>query len=126
MTFGQPNAAKRINKVVAWVIDNGEYDFLMTYWSNYRNRAVDSDSVLATVNQGITDSGALYGSAIWDTSTFSSFSPKIKPVVFNVPSGSQNNGEGDSFRLRFQQIATTKTLTLLGFSVYYTDLSLRK
>lgn len=126
LTFGQPNTAKRINKIVAWVVDNGEYDLRLTYWSNYRNRSVDSDSVLVTVNQGTTDSGALYGSAIWDTSAYSSFSPKIKPVVFNIPAGSQNNGEGDSFRLRFQQPATTKTLTVYGFSVYYTDLSLRK
>ena len=126
LTFGQPNTGKRLNKIVAWVVDNGEYAFKLTYWSDYRNRAADSDSVQVKVNQGSADSGSLYGSAIYGTSTYSSFSPKIKPVVFNIPAGSQNNAEGDSFRIRFQQLATTKTLTLFGFSVFYTETSLRK
>lgn len=126
LTFGAPNMGKRLAKVVAWVVDNGEYDFDLTYWSNYRYASSEGTTKRVTVNQGSADSGALYGTAIYGTSTYNSFSPKIKPVVFNLDAGSMNNNEGDSFRLRFQQLATTKTFTLYGFSVYYSELTLRK
>jgi hypothetical protein len=126
LNFGKPNFAKRVVKVVAWVVDNGTYDLDLTYWSDYRYRSSESSTKRVRVNQGITDSGALYGSAIYGTSTYNSFSPKIKPVVFNLDAGTQNNNEGDSFRLRFQQLASSKTLTLYGFSIYYSEVALRK
>lgn len=126
LNFGKPNIAKRLVKVVAWVIDNGQYNLDLTYWSNYRYRSSDGSTVRVTVNQGVVDTGALYGSAIYGTSTYNSFSPKAKPVVFNISPGTQNNSEGDAFRLRFLQSSSTKTLTLYGFSLYYSELPLRK
>jgi hypothetical protein len=126
LNLSTPNMAKRLVKVVAWVIDNGEYDLNLTYWSNYGYRSSDASSVSVTVNQGRTGSDALYGTAIWGTSTYNSFKPRIKPVVFNIPAGPQNNAEGESFRLRFQQLSSTKTLTLYGFSVYFSEIALRK
>jgi hypothetical protein len=126
LNLGLPNVAKRMVKVIAWVIDNGEYDLRLQYWSDYRYRSADASALEVAVNQGTTDTGALYGSAVYGTSTYNSFAPKTRPIVFNIPAGAQNNGEGDSFRLRFLQASSSKTLTLFGFSVYYSELPLRK
>jgi hypothetical protein len=125
LNFGKPNCSKRLIKVVAWVIDNGEYDLDLTYWSNYRYADSDGSTVSVTVNQGILDTGALYGSAVYGIARYNSFAPRLKPVVFHIRS-EKNNAEGDAFRLRFQQLSSSKTLTLYGFSVYYSELPLRK
>lgn len=121
LTMGQPNVAKRVTKVVAWVIDNGSYDLELTTWTNYRYKTSEGLVTSVEVNQGITDEGALYGAAVYGTSTYSSFRPRVKPVVFNI-----KESEGDAIRLKFSQSASNRTLTLYGFSVYYQDIATRK
>jgi hypothetical protein len=125
LTFGEPGTAKRVTKVVAWTLDTGtSFDMVLNYWSNYRYKAADATSRSQTIKSEGT-ANALWGLATWGTSLWSTFSSRIKPIVFNLDSIA-NNSEGDSIRLSFTQSGSTQQVVLYGFSVFYSEIGSRR
>ncbi len=212
VTLGSVNSAKRVHKVVAWVLDTGNLTLELDFWSNYRYSDTDKSTQEQTLVSSLTSSliwGALSapavctisigspgvitqtahgygagdtvtftttgalptglavgtdylvhsvptvdtfkvtatlgGSAIntsggqsgvqsvqvaiggsaWDVGIWDLTSKQSKPLVYNLFSA-KNNTEGDAFKFRFRHSGDSNTVVLYGYSVFYTELGLRK
>lgn len=122
--LGAPGTGKRVHKVVAWVLDKGDYDLRLTYWSDFRSRAAEGGARSSAISPNKNATGFLWGNASWGAGTvWGRFSSQPRPVTFNL---SDNNSEGDCIKLQFSQISSAKQCLLYGFSVYYTETALHK
>lgn len=126
--MGSPTVAKRIHKVVAWVKDTSAWDLVLDFWSKYRFDDMDSNTITRAISESQTSNAGVWDISLWDIAYWDGSTAKIVPVTFNLGSGNNNN-EGDSFRLQFSQEDTGNlgsTVTLYGFSVYYTEVGTHK
>lgn len=120
LVFGTPGMRKRINKVVAWVLDSGTPNLSLDYWANFAFADSDASTVTRTVSGSPATLG-LWDQSIWDQSTWDAATGKIIPIQFNLNTQTKNNAEGTSIRLRFRESDSTATLLIYGFSVYFTE-----
>lgn len=125
LSCGSPNTDKRYHKVVAWVLDNGVYDLILDFWSNHRFAESDASTMSLRSDPNLSVGNGIWDSGLWDTMLWDSAPNKIRALTYNLQS-SKNNIEGDSLRLRFSEESATQTPILYGFSVYYTEIGLRK
>lgn len=124
--FGTPGSAKRYNKVVVWVLDTGvDYSLELDYWSDYRFSDSDEAASAQHVSANLQSTGFLWDQGKWDVAQWDGASNRIRPLTFNL-SPTNNNNEGDCLRLRLTQTGHLETVLIYGFSVYYTELGLRK
>lgn len=124
--FGTPGTTKRVNKVVVWVLESGSYNLSMDFWSNYGYRSQDAATRVLPISDVPEGSIALWDVALWDVSLWGNFFPKVKALSYNLGSVSNNAGEGDSFHFKLYNTGTNRQLIIYGFSVYYTEIGLRK
>lgn len=123
--MGSPNLAKRYHKVVLWLLDSGSFDVTLNFWSDYRFKAADMSSIALEVSANNEGSSLLWDVGEWDVNYWDTSANKVKALVFNLNSVI-NNTEGDCIRLSFTQTGSAETLTIFGYSVYFTELPLRK
>lgn len=122
---GMPSSSKRYHKVVAWVMDSGPFDLNLDFWTDYRFQDSEKSSIELPVSATTDDTIFTWDVGAWDEVLWDTSSNTIKGLGFNLNSN-LNNTEGDCLRLRFTETSADRTVLLYGFSVYYTDLTLRK
>ncbi len=125
LTLGKPNGSVRVNKVIAWVLDNGAYDLTLDFWSGYRFDDEDASTITLPVSVTQSTDVGIWDESLWDDANWDGTTAKVRPITFNL-SSNKNNSEGDAVRLRLKQSDSNVQVILYGFSVYYTDLPLRK
>lgn len=125
LDLGSVGSAKRVSKVVLWVLDSGSFDINLDFWSGYRYTDADASSQSLRVSANLEGASLVWGVGEWGENYWGTSSQKIKSLVYNL-SSSKNNTEGDAFRFRISQSGSTDTVVIYGFSVYYTELTLRK
>lgn len=119
-----PGTAKKYNKVLLWVLDNGLYDIEMTFWSDYKNMDSEESSLTQAADPNPSVGNGVWDVGLWDVATFDSAVNRIRPILFNLPA-TQNNAEGDCIRLSFSQTGSTQTPIIYGFTIYYSIIGLR-
>lgn len=126
-TFGSPNTAKRFHKVVAWILDNGDYDLTLQYWTDYKYATTDANSgtLAANDNPLAATAAGIWGTGVWGTMVWGSVPTRVKPLTFNL-SPSSNGCEGDALKLRFSQTGDSQSPVLYGYSIYYTEIGSRR
>lgn len=124
--FGEPGTSKRFHKVVVWVLESGSYNLSMDFWANYGYKNQDSATRVLPISNVPEGSIALWDVAIWDVSLWGNFFPKVRALTYNIGSQTNNASEGDSFRFKLYNSGTNRQLLIYGFSVYYTEVGLRK
>lgn len=127
LTLGDPGAAKQFHKVVAWVLDTGDWDLTLDYWSQYKFVDAEANTITQSITEFSSTAGLIWDVGLWDVNVWDSFTGKIVPVVFNL-NMVNNNNQGDSIKLRFSETdaALGSEVIMYGYSIYYTSLPLRK
>lgn len=121
---GTPTEAKQYDKVVVFVEEASAKSLTLQYWANYRSQSAEASQIEESMEAGTTVKSSIWDLAKWDVAFWDEFSSRVVPVVFNL-SGSENNNQGDSLRLRFIQNDVDAPCTIYGWSIYYDDISLR-
>lgn len=122
---GVPNIAKSFHKVVVWVLETSQYNLSLDFWTNYRYLDSDKSTISLPVSANNQGEGLIWDVGDWDEGFWDTFANKLKPIVFNL-SSVKNNTQGDSLRLRLRQSGSTQQVIIYGWSVYYTQMGLRK
>ncbi len=122
---GAAGQATRIVKVVAWVVENGTYNIDLSYWSNWRFSPEDAATRSQAVSPLLGGEALIWDVGKWDEKVWDGQSQKIRALIYNLNS-SQNNNEGDCFRLQFSQSGSAEMPIIHGFSIYYSLLGTRK
>jgi hypothetical protein len=123
LTFGTPGKVKRAHKVVVWVLDKGNYDLSLSYWSDFRYRNADGGQRATRISPNNSTSGFLWGNAQWGTgTTWGAVASRPRPVVFNLADGA----EGETLRLQLAQYNSSKQCLIYGFSIFYSEVSASK
>jgi hypothetical protein len=125
LSFGSPNMDKRYHKVVAWVLDNGVYDLVLDFWANHRLAETDASTQSLQSDPNNSVGNGVWDVGLWDVMRWDSATNKVRALCYNLFS-SKNNIEGDCLRLRFSESSNDQAPVLYGFSVYYTEVALRK
>lgn len=125
LDMGKPGVAKKFHKVVVWVMETDEYELDLSYWADYRYEDADANTVSQTVALSTSDS-LVWDEGLWDVNVWDGGSQRIRPIVFNLGAGAKNNSEGDALRLQLSQTGSTQEVIIYGFSVFYTELGVRK
>lgn len=125
LNLGSPNDAKRVHKVVAWVLDSGPYDLTLDYWSAYRYAEGEQGTIKLAISPKLSSAFATWDSSKWDTVVWDGSANQLRKVTFNLAPGTTNANEGETFRFRFTESSTTTRGLIYGFSIYYSTLSLR-
>lgn len=130
--FGTPGMAKRIHKVILWADKLGTWDITLTYWSDYRSSDSDATSISATISSDAQGSLGVWDVGYWEdaspannanTMFWDGYTSELAAVVYNT---SGRNSEGDAFKFRFSQMVAENPVTISGFTVIYSEISLRK
>lgn len=122
---GVPGKTKRFNKVVLWVLSNSAYDMTLNYWANYRFQDGMQSSIAESASSSIDDTGLVFDVGNWDEASWDNSNNQVKAIVFNLNS-TNNNNEGDAIRLQFSQTGDAQDVIIYGYSVYYSELGMRK
>lgn len=130
--LGSPGLAKRYHKVVVWVEELGTWDLTLTYWTDYRTADAEGSTLSTAISAGGQENVGVWDVGFWedvspannaDTMYWDGYSPKPRGIVFNL---SDSNSEGDAILLQFSQIVAENPVTIFGYSILYTELSIRK
>lgn len=125
LDMGTPGVNKNFNKVVVWVEDFGTWPLTLKFAVNHKVADTDFTSAeLELTDNPAGDNSAVWGVGRWGDFDFTYYNKKIRPLVFNLRSAN-NNIQGDSIKLRFEQDDSDAPVTIYGFSVYFSLLPSR-
>ncbi len=116
LDMGAPAVMKRFNRILVWVERLTDNDLTCNYWVDYRNRSEDKSTVRATMAPRKGAAAALWDVAIWDTSYWDDYLVDIDVIEFHVHSN-ENNGEGTTLKLQFEQLEASAPVRIHGFAV---------
>lgn len=119
--MGDPNTLKQFHKVVVWVQDLGNWNLYLDYWSNYETDPTLQSTMALPISTELQNK-SVWDEAVFDVSTWDSYTPKVIPLVFNLQSGSYNGAQGSSIQLQFRNDTASQPITIHGFSVIYSVL----
>lgn len=122
---GQIGVAKRYEKVLVYVLDNGVYNIDLDYWVDYAYTDDDASTQAQAVSSNFEGAGLVWNVGDWDENYWDTSSLRIKPLVFNLTSSNRGN-EGDAIALRFRQTGSAESPIIYGFSLFYSEISVRK
>lgn len=116
LDMGAPAILKRFNRILVWVERLTDNDLTVNYWVDYRNRTEDKSTVRATMAPRRGAAAALWDVATWDTSYWDDYIVDIDVIEFHVHSN-ENNGEGTTLKLQFEQLQASAPVRIHGFAV---------
>lgn len=121
--MGAPEVNKRFKRVLVFLEKLTPNDLTLNYWVDYRGRSEYQSSIAVpmTPTKGLQSS--LWDIALWDKSLWDDYSADIGIVVFNLHS-EENNAEGISLKLQFQQIEANAPARIYGYAVEWEELGL--
>jgi hypothetical protein len=123
--MGMPRVVKRYSQVVVWVENLGNWDLTLDYWTDFRTRDAQKNSVSVTLNANTDGTVALWDIAYWDQASWDDYSATPKALVFNLTGAPNNNAEGEVIKLRFKNSNSNQPITIYGFSIIYSEQALR-
>jgi hypothetical protein len=116
--MGDPNTNKLFHRVIVWVLDIGDWNLKLDYWSNHRT----STAYRSTKTEPISteaEAQALYDIALYDESYYDDYSPNVIPIIFNLDPGVANSNQGTAIQLQFRNDNANEPITVHGFSVQW-------
>lgn len=122
---GTPTEAKSFQKVVVYIEQTTNKDLTLKYWAQYRVLESERSEIQQNMQTTDTRTGSLWDLANWDVALWDEGINKPVALVYNL-SSNENNCEGDSLMLEFSQDDPSAPVTILGFSIYYENLAVRK
>lgn len=132
LDLNTPGLAKRIHKVILWVDKIGTWDIALTYWSDYRANDTDATTLSAPITTDNQNGIGVWDVGFWEdvspanntgTMFWDGYASELSSVVYNT---SGRNSEGDAFKFKFSQTTAENPVTISGFSIIYSEISLRK
>ncbi len=122
LDMGCPERLKRFKRVLVWIEKLTTNDLSLFYWVDYRIRDEYSSKVVESLQPAKGTQPALYDVALFDQAYFDDYTPEIAAVEFNFHSY-QNNAEGTSLKLRFEQLEANAPVRIHGFEIEWDDIS---
>jgi hypothetical protein len=123
--LGSPNTAKRFHKVVVRTSESSDKNLLLDFWTNYKSDESSKSVTQQPLSNTYGSQAGYWDEDSWDESRWDSFSRTIGGLVFNL-SNNEGNAEGDSIQLQFRNTDASEPITIYGFSIYYTEIGMRK
>lgn len=117
--FGLAGVAKRFHKVIVWCRESTTNNLTLKYWTNYKLNSSYQTTLNVVVSNQVTN--AVWDQATWDSAYWDENLVTFRPVVFNL-----SGAEGDSITLEMDQGSVNSPITIAGYSVFYTQVGLRK
>jgi hypothetical protein len=126
LAMGNPNIIKRFNTVIVWVEELGTYNLTMDFWTDFKGASNNRSTRALPISSVGNSTVALWDVAYWDTAYWDTYTPKIKPLYFQLNSDSINNSEGTALKLQFRQEGANQPVTVVGYSVLYNETGLKR
>lgn len=116
LDMGNPLVLKRFKRVLVYLERLTDNDLSLFYWADYRTRTEYQSKVSVSMKPLKGTLPALFDIAQWDLAYWDDYSPDISPIEFNLHS-QENNAEGISLKLRFEQLEALAPVRIHGFAV---------
>lgn len=123
-TLGLDGTAKRFHKVIVWVQDNPSSNLTLNYWMNYRIDTAHKESMGQPMSVSPSSNG-IWDQSLWDVGAYDLFGTSYTPIVYNLGNGTIGI-EGDAITLEFAQLEADAPVTIVGYSIIYTPIGIRK
>lgn len=123
--LGSPNTSKRVHKVVVRVTENTTKNLILDFWSNYKSDESTKSVTQQPISKTQSNQIGYWDINLWDASRWDSYSKNIGAIVYNI-NNNEGNAEGDAFQLQFRNSDASEPITIYGFSIYYTEIGMRK
>ena len=120
LDMGHPERMKRFKRVIIYVEKLTSNDLSLFYWTDFRTRDEYKSVVKASLQPTKGTQPALWDVALFDQAYFDDYLPDISPLEFHLHSY-ENNAEGLSLKLRFEQLEANAPVRIHGFSVEWED-----
>lgn len=118
---GSPERLKRYKRVIVWVEKLTTNDLTMYFWVDYRIRDEYRSKVVESLQPAKGTQPALFDVALFDQAYFDDYKAEISPIEFNIHSY-ENNAEGNSIKLRFEQLEANAPVRIHGFEIEWDDI----
>lgn len=115
-----PQTMKRYKRVIVFAERLTVSDLTLFYWTDYRVRDEYRSTVVASMAPSKGTQPALWDIALWDQALWDDYTPDIAPIEFNLHSY-ENNAEGLSLKLRFEQMGSSAPVRIHGFAVEWEE-----
>lgn len=129
LDMGSVGQDKRFHKVIAWVVNIGNWPIYLDYWSGYKSGNTIKTTIAGDISTENTSVASLWDSGSWDVALWDDFDTNtlnLTPVVFNLNPGLQRASEGDCIRLQFRNETMNQPVSVVAFSVVYSMKGLTK
>lgn len=121
LDMGLPESNKRFKRVIAFIEKLTNNDLTLSYWADNRQRDEYKSKVKVSMSPIKGTQPALWDVALWDQAYWDDYQSDISPVEFNLHSY-ENNAEGTSLKLRFEQLEANAPVRIYSFAVEWEDL----
>lgn len=121
----KPRAAKRYEKVIAWVEGAGNWDLTLDYWTDFKTNENDKNTISVQISTADSGEIALWDVGRWDEAQWDGYIQKPRPIVFNLQAAPYNNAEGEVIKLRFRNQNSEQPILIYGYSILYSDIGVR-
>lgn len=122
LDMGHPERLKRFKRVLVYVEKLTPNDLSMYFWTDYRIRDEYRSITKSSLSPSKGTQPALWDVALWNQAAWDDYTPDIAPIEFNLHNY-ENNAEGLSLKLRFEQLEASAPVRIHGFSVEWDDAS---
>lgn len=116
LDMDHPEILKSYKRVVALVERVTPADLTLFFWSDYRIRAEYASKVVASISPALGAIPSLWDVAFWDVNLWDDAYPDLSYVEFNLHAN-ENNNQGNSLKLRFEQLTANAPVRIHGFMV---------
>jgi hypothetical protein len=122
LDMGYPELLKRFKRVLVYVEKLTDNDLSLYFWADYRVRDEYRSVTKASLSPSKGTQPALWDVALWDQAYWDDYTPDISPVEFNIHNF-ENNAEGLSLKLRFEQLEASAPVRIHSYAVEWEPLS---
>ncbi len=119
--MGAPDVNKRFKRVIVYLERLVDKDLVLNYWVDYRNKSEQKSTVKVSMAPNRGSQPALWDVAIWDTASWDDYTPDIGLLSYNLHS-EENNAEGVSLKLQFEQLEANAPVRIHGFSIEWDEI----
>ncbi len=120
LDMGNPERVKRFKRVLVYIERLTTNDLTLYFWTDYRIRDEYRSKVVSTMSPSKGTQPALWDIALWDQAMWDDYTPDISPIEFNLHNF-ENNAEGLSLKLRFEQLEASAPVRIHGFSIEWDE-----
>lgn len=125
LNMGNPSEEKRFHYVVAWVLEIGNWNLTLDWWTDFNSSTNYKSSRALPISETEQNAIALWDVAFWDVAFWDDYAGKLKPIIFAIASDAINASEGKAIQLQFRNENANEPIYIHGFSVLYTNKGLR-